>query len=140
MSPSEDRLKVEQPLPERFRKGHGGNGQTPAHSERASPFLGAAHRHKHHGEKDNLSKEEIESRKARRGNLGKKIQHGLQKSSFRNTGLPSDCYIGLAFRTLDTREAIDDWQQQTGNVSKSVVHLDQGEKLLVWQAVLSDGE
>lgn len=67
------------------------------------------------------------------------IQHGLNKKSHRHSGTPFDCYIGLAFRVLKSREEIDRYKRETGSVSRSVVNLEGGEELLTWQAVVSDG-
>lgn len=71
---------------------------------------------------------------------GRKIQHGLSSSSSRSTGQPVDCYIGLAFRCLKTEEEVRRYRDQVGGESKSVVSLEEGEELLIWTAVVSDGK
>jgi hypothetical protein len=109
-------------------------------SGRSSPAIRNAHLEKHHSYSED-SPDAISDRKARRASLGKRIQHGLQKeSSRRNTGLPNDCYIGLAFRVLETEDDIEKYKRETGNVSKSKVDLSKGEKLLTWNAIVSDGQ
>lgn len=94
----------------------------------------------HQGPKNGHLPDSPKARKKHNTHLGRKIQHGLRKSSSRSTGLPLDCYIGLAFRVLRTREEIEAYREQVGGDSKSRVDLEKGEELLVWQAVVSDGK
>ena len=130
-----------------------------AESGRSSPYIREKHQKQHHshdhangddqdgrggavetdGDGDGHPESTL-ARKQRNKHLGRKIQHGLQKSSSRNTGLPLDCYIGLAFRVLKTKEEIERYKSQVRGASKSQVDLEKGEQLLTWQAVVSDGK
>lgn len=132
----------------------GSSSGSKANSGRSSPYIREAHQKKHHheahkhdgnrdgdsGEQDqDHGRESPQERQQRHRHIGRKIQHGLQKSSARNTGIPLDCYIGLAFRVMKTEEEIEGYRRQVGGLSTSVVDLEKGEQLLTWQAVVSDG-
>ena len=132
----------------------GSSSESKGNSGRSSPYIREAHQKKHHheahkhdgnddghsGEQDqDHGRESPQARQQRNKHIGRKIQHGLQKSSSRNTGIPLDCYIGLAFRVMKTEEEIEGYRRQVGGMSTSVVDLEKGEQLLTWQAVVSDG-
>jgi hypothetical protein len=125
----------------------GSSSGSKANSGRSSPYIREAHQKKHHHEAhkhdhdapEEQDREDSQARQQRNKHIGRKIQHGLQKSSSRNTGIPLDCYIGLAFRVMKTEEEIEGYRRQVGGMSTSVVDLEKGEQLLTWQAVVSDG-
>jgi hypothetical protein len=138
-------------------------GSSEEGSGRSSPFIREKHRRAHHpsdqdhqghddgngnddgdegnNNRDNNNPHHPLSPKLRRlRSTGRKIQHGLSTSSSRSTGLPNDCYIGLAFRCLKTQEEVDKYKGSVRGESESVVRWEEGEELLVWTAVVSDGQ
>ena len=78
--------------------------------------------------------------------------HSRSQSGSGDAGqAPADYYIGLAFRSLKTEDEVRKYreglkggggegEEADGGGSKSVVGFERGEELLVWTAVVSDGE